>query len=69
MRGLQNTMPAEVFANHGRQTFVYVKRTVIDGREFFAVHAADGQHLVHFANRDTANVELRRHDLEMLSVH
>jgi hypothetical protein len=53
----------------GMQDIAYVKQVVVDGRDQFAVHAADGTRIAVMANRDVAFAVVRQHDMEPVSVH
>ena len=57
------------FAQHGLQTLAYVKRAVIKGHAVYAIHAADGSHLWHYADQEVARAALQQQDMEPLSVH
>jgi hypothetical protein len=57
------------FSELGCPDTAYVKRIDAEGIEAYAVHAADGSYLMLFADRDAAFAELRRHDLEPVSIH
>jgi hypothetical protein len=57
------------FSELGCPGIAYVKRIDAEGVEAYAAHAADGSYLMLFADRDLAFAELRRHDLEPVSIH
>ncbi|HXY99759.1 MAG TPA: DUF1150 family protein [Stellaceae bacterium] len=59
----------EEFSALGCPDTAYVKRVDAEGIEAYAAHAADGSYLMLFADRDLAFAELRRHDLEPVSIH
>ncbi|MGO8920479.1 MAG: DUF1150 family protein [Stellaceae bacterium] len=56
------------FSELGCTDTAYVKRIDAEGIEAYAAHAADGSYLMLFADRDAAFAELRRHDLEPVSI-
>jgi hypothetical protein len=62
-------MSAQELGLLGMQDIAYVKQVVVDGRDQFAVHAADGARIAVMANRDVAFAVVRQHDLEPVSVH
>ena len=53
----------------GVNDVAYIKRIVEDGKEGFAVHAADGTRIAVLADRDLAFVVVRQNDMEPVSVH
>ena len=53
----------------GVNDVAYVKRIVEDGKEAFAVHAADGNRIAVLPNRDYAVAVIRQNDMEPMSVH
>ena len=57
------------FAEHGLLTLAYVKPVVIKGHAVYAIHAADGSYLWHYADHEVARAALQQHDMEPLSVH
>ncbi len=57
------------FAMYGRAEMAYVKRVETKRGPAYAVHAADGTYLEHFADREAAVAALRQHDIELLSTH
>jgi hypothetical protein len=52
----------------GIERLAYVKPVTIEGRSFYAVHAADGTEIAIIANRDVAFATVRQHDLEPVCV-
>ena len=59
----------ENLANLGQQHIAYVKPITVDGDEIYEVHAANGQALARFADRDVALAMCQQNDLQPLSVH
>lgn len=59
--------PEEFFAL-GCPGTAYVKSIDAEGVTAYAVHAADGSYITLFADRELAFAELRRHDLEPVSL-
>lgn len=53
----------------GMEHVAYVKPVLVEGILAFAVHAADGSQLAVILDRDTAQALVRRHGLEVVSVH
>jgi hypothetical protein len=53
----------------GMNDVAYVKRVVEEGKEAFAVHAADGTRMAVVPNRDLAFAAVRQNDMEPASVH
>jgi hypothetical protein len=53
----------------GINDVAYIKRIVEDGKEGFAVHAADGTRIAVLADRDLAFIVVRQNELEPVSVH
>lgn len=62
-------LPAADFAALGVDAVAFVKPVVINGAHAYAIHAADGQHLVTVPNRAVALATVRQNDLEPASVH
>jgi len=63
-------MTSDAFAHLGIEQVAYVKPvTLEDGRDVFAVHAADGQEMAVIADREVAFATVRQNDLEPVSVH
>lgn len=58
----------ELFAI-GLQDTAYVKRAILDGQVFWAIHSADGQQIGAAPTREMAFAAIRQHDLEPVSVH
>ncbi len=65
---LRNLSPEDL-AELGVQDVAYVKRVVINGKRFCAVHSAAGQQMVLMEDRETAVATVHQYDLEPLSVH
>jgi hypothetical protein len=58
------------FAALGNDVLAYIKPVEVEGREGFAVHAADGRALaVIHEPRDVVMAIVRQNDLEPVSVH
>lgn len=57
------------FADYGLYDSAYVKSVVLDGCPSFAVHAADGTLIDHYASIELAFAVLRQEDFEPLRVH
>ena len=53
----------------GMNDVAYVKRVVEEGKEGFAVHAADGTRMAVLADRNLALAAVRQNDMEPASVH
>ena len=68
-QNLTEDLTATDFASLGVDTIAYVKPVVISGAHAYAIHAADGQHLVTVPNRAVAMATVRQNDLEPASVH
>lgn len=47
----------------------YVKPVTVEGRQIYAIHAADGTHMGWAPDRDTAIAALRQQDFEPVSVN
>jgi hypothetical protein len=65
---LRSISPKE-FALWGIQDIAYIRPTLIDGRQAFAVHAADGTPVAVMKSLELAQAAVRQNDLEPLSVH
>jgi len=59
----------ENLANLGQRHIAYVKPVTVEGDRVFEVHAANGQAIARFANRDGAVAMCQDNDLQPLSVH
>lgn len=59
----------EALAALGAQQIAYVKPALIDGQRIYEVHAADGEEIARFTDRDVAFVVCRQNELQPLSVH
>lgn len=66
-RGIQMTPSA--FLALGSMHVAYVKPVTIDGAPAYAIHAANGQELAVYGERELAFVAARQNDLEPVSVH
>ena len=53
----------------GVQDIAYVKATQLDGREVFAIHAADGTQLAVMPSLETALAAVKQNDMEPVSLH
>ena len=53
----------------GMNHMAYLKPVEVEGEPFFAAHAADGTQMGLFKTREVAEIKLRQHDLEPLSIH
>ena len=53
----------------GLTDVAYVKSTVQDDQEVFAIHAADGRQVAILPSRNAAESTIRQHNLEPVSVH
>ena len=57
------------FAEFGILSFAYVKRAVIKGRVVYAVHAANGEYLWHYADEAVARAALLQQEMNPVRVH
>ncbi len=62
-------MTHRAFLALGSMHVAYIKMVTVDGSPAYAIHAADGQELGVFDEREVAFVAARQNDLEPLSVH
>lgn len=53
----------------GLSDLAYIKTVELDDRTGYAVYSADGQELAILPSREAAEVVIRRHDREPVSVH
>ena len=53
----------------GMDDMAYIKPVMVDGRQAFAVHAADGTKIGVMAYLEVALAAVRQHDMEPVSVH
>ena len=53
----------------GLTDLAYVKSVTQGETELFAIHAADGRQVALLPNRDAAEMTIRQHKLEPVSVH
>ena len=56
-------------AELGQRHIAYVKPIEVDGTRIYEVHAANGEALARFADREVALVTCRQNELEPVSVH
>ena len=63
------TIDTRDFVALGLNDIAYVRPDEVEGREVFAVHAADGTQMAYFADREVAFAAVRSHDMEPVSVH
>ena len=63
------TIDSADFVALGLNDIAYVKPAIVEGKQAYAVHAADGTQMALFAERDVAFAAVRRHDMEPVSVH
>ena len=61
-------MTAQDFAALGFGETAYVKQMVVDGREVYAIHAANGVPMAAVADRELAFIVARQNDLDPVSV-
>jgi hypothetical protein len=71
MQALLKSKPLspQEFSELGCPDTAYVKRIEAEGIEAYSAHAADGSYLMIFPDRAAAFAELRRHDLDPVSIH
>ncbi len=62
-------MTSRAFLALGSMHVAYIKPVTVDGSVAYAIHAADGQELGVFDEREIAFVAARQNDLEPVSVH
>ncbi|MCH7942031.1 MAG: DUF1150 family protein [Proteobacteria bacterium] len=62
-------MTSKAFLALGSMHVAYIKSVTVDGSTAYAIHAADGQELAVFGEREIAFVAARQNDLEPVSVH
>ena len=60
---------AQDFVALGLDHMAYVRSVIIDGRERYAVHAADGTQVTILPTRAQADAAIRQHDLTPVWVH
>lgn len=65
----ESLMTSQAFLALGSMHVAYIKLVIVDGASVYAIHAADGQELAVFNEREVAFVAARRNDLEPVSVH
>ena len=59
----------ENLRDYGSKQIAYVKNAAVDGEPVFEVHAASGEELARFANKDIAFAVCQQNQLQPLSVH
>ena len=59
----------ESLTNLGQQHIAYVKPITVKGDQVFEVHAANGDAIARFVDRDVAVAMCQQNDLQALSVH
>jgi hypothetical protein len=70
--GLQDRLQeisGERFAAYGILSLAYVKRAVIKGHPVYAMHAANGEYLWHYADEEVARAALLQQDMQPARVH
>ncbi len=67
--GAAPRMTSKAFLALGSMHVAYIKSVTVDGSTAYAIHAADGQELAVFGEREIAFVAARQNDLEPVSVH
>ena len=65
----ETPMTSRAFLALGSMHVAYIKPVTVDGVPAYAIHAADGQELAIFGDREIAFVAARQNDLEPVSVH
>jgi hypothetical protein len=65
---LKQISPKE-FAYWGLQDMAYIRRVTVNDQPAYSIHAADGTPMGVMQRFDVAQVAVRQHDLEPLSVH
>jgi hypothetical protein len=65
---LKQISPKE-FAYWGLQDMAYIRRVTVNDQPAYSIHAADGTPMGVMPRLDVAQVAVRQHDLEPLSVH
>ena len=53
----------------GLNDIAYLKPAVVEGKNVFAIHAADGSQLAFVESRDVGLAAMHQHDLEPVSLH
>ena len=53
----------------GLNEVAYLRPAIVDGRNVFAIHAADGSALAFVATREIGLVAMHEHDLEPVALH
>ena len=62
-------LSSQAFLTLGALRIAYVRPVEVEGRQAYAVHAADGATLAVVGSRDIAFITARQCDLEPVSVH
>ena len=57
------------FKNLGRDDVAYVKKYIVNGKDAFVLHAADGTALAVQNTPDAALTSADHHDLDVIAVH
>jgi hypothetical protein len=65
---LKQISPKE-FAYWGLQDMAYIRRVTVNDQPAYSIHAADGTPMGVMPQLEVAQVAVRQHDLEPLSVH
>lgn len=60
---------AQDLAAVGEGAFAYVKQTLLNDEQVFAIHAADGRVLGYAANRNEALFAIRENEMLPMTVH
>lgn len=62
-------LSAQDFASLGLNDLAFIKPVTVDGRQIFAIHAADGTAMALVEDMDIAEAAVRQYELEPLAVH
>lgn len=62
-------MTSSAFLALGAMNVAYIKPVKVDGLPAYGIHAANGQELAVFGEREVAFAAARQNDLEPVSVH
>ena len=65
----QSQLTTQDLMTLGMNHLAYLKPVEVEGEPFFAAHAADGSQMALFRSRELAELKLRQHDMELLSLH
>ena len=63
------SLSSQDFLSLGLSQVAYVKRVKQDGRDYFAIYAADGTQMAILASHEAALTVIRQHDMEPLTLH